>query len=460
MKEILEKGRIVKVSPALEFGVPRKGTPIISHPSEQLEAMEEIEQEKRLKEVENSKRYQEYLDIMLNKPDDNWHYWEVSYTLTSIILSNVLCAIITLIPMHNTIVQPFYWWETVLQATFGFFSSCAAYMLLNCGYWMNTDKLKTWKTFFIFFLFIAFRANAIGCSMKMIWTEALMLPHPFPFFGMIIAYIAILMSFVGLWFSFPKGWRKTKDIWRRFKFFMYAIVANLVITLVYSFYTKAFAEFPVEYQWGLALFLIPVREFNMWLQQKVASKAAGVESNAVDITCGHNINNRHCFFLSVVLGTSATDLTCWIILAVDFSINMFLMFRAIWIKRKGISEKNEAKVVNTLMELVVAQAVEVAVPFTYLTTFLVAYFGPNATLLGGVLNDWWHYSAVTDLGLFLENVGLFLFADCVSISTAVVCMKIFANINVLRAFVKLQKEFWLLMAVNTAYTVNMVNDNF
>ena len=198
----------------------------------------------------------------------------------------------------------------------------------------------------------------------------------------------------------------------------------------------------------------------MWLQQKVASKAAGVESNAVDITCGHNINNRHCFFLSVVLGTSATDLTCWIILAVDFSINMFLMFRAIWIKRKGISEKNEAKVVNTLMELVVAQAVEVAVPFTYLTTFLVAYFGPNATLLGGVLNDWWHYSAVTDLGLFLENVGLFLFADCVSISTAVVCMKIFANINVLRAFVKLQKEFWLLMAVNTAYTVNMVNDNF
>ena len=134
MEQILEKGRIVKVSPALEFGVPRKGTPIISHPPEQLEAMEEIEQEKRLKDVENTKRYQEYLDIMLNKPDDSWHYWEISYTLTSIILSNVLCCIITLIPMHNTIVQPFYWWETVLQATFGFFSSCAAYMLLNCGY--------------------------------------------------------------------------------------------------------------------------------------------------------------------------------------------------------------------------------------------------------------------------------------------------------------------------------------
>ena len=454
---MLEKGQVVKVSPALEFGLPKKVPPIVTHPSDEWNANEEIEQERRFKEAQNDQRYKEYLDIMLNKPDENFTYWGGLLTLTSIALSNIICAIITAIPMHNTILEPWWWWETNLQATFGFFSMCAAYMLLNCGYWMNTDKIINGKTFIKFYIFISLLSNVIGVSMIMTWTELLGLPHPFPFCGMIIAYIAIIMSFVGLWLSFPKGWRKSKDLWRRFKFFMYSILANLVITLIYSFYTKAFAEFPVDYQWGLALFLIPVREFNMWLQQKVATKAAGAELNAVDITCGHNINNRHCFFLSVVLGTSATDLTCWLILAVDFSINMFLMTRTIWIRRKGISEKNEAKMVNTLMELVVAETVEIAVPLTYLTTFMVAYFGPNATLLGGVLNDWWHYTKVEDFGLFMENVGLFLFADCVSISTTIICMRVFAGVNVLRGFVKMQKEFWLLMAVNTAYTVNMVS---
>ena len=457
MKELLEKGRIVKVSPALEFGIPKKETPIVTANSEEWDATEEIEQERRLKSLENERRYQGYLDIMLNKHDDDWHYYEALLTLVSIIMSNLLCAIITAIPMHNTILYPFYWYETSLQATFGFFSSCAAYMLLNCGYWMNTDKLKTWKTFGLFYLFISVLANFIGVALKLFWTDFLGFPHPLPFYGMLIAYIAIIASFVGLWFAFPRKWRKTRDLWRRFKFFCHSILANLAITLIYTMYTKAFTGFPVEYQWGLALFLIPVREFNMWLQQKVASKAAGVESSAVDITCGHNINNRHCFFLSVVLGTTATDLTCWLILGVDFSINMFLMTRTIWIRRKGISEKNEAKMVNTLMELVVAETVEIAVPFTYLSTFVVAYFGPNATLLGGVLNSWWHYTAVSDLGLFMENVGLFLFADCVSITTTVICMRVFAGVNVLRGFIKMQKEFWLLMAVNTAYTVNMVS---
>ena len=452
----MEKGQIVKVSPAISFGVPRKVTPLQITGASDWDASREIEEQKRIKALEEEHRYNTYLDILLGKPDDNWHYYHGLLGLGSILLSNLLCSILTFIPMHNVILEPFYWYETLIQASTGFFSSCAAYMLLNCCYWMNTDRIKSVKNFFIFYVFLVFIALAVGISVIMIWTEALGFRHPMPFFGMIMAYIVIVMSFVGLWFLYPRNWRKNKEMWKRFKFFMWSILANLFITMIYNIYTKAFTTVPIDYQWGLALFLIPVREFNMWLQNKVATKAAGVEATSVDITTGHNINNRHCFFLSVVLGTTATDITCWAILAVDFSINMFLMIRVIWIRRKGITEKNEKKMVHTFMELIMAETVEIAVPLTYLSCFLVAYYGPNAVLLGGVRCDMWHYVAVTDLTLFLENVGLFLFADVVSLTTTAVCMGYFAKVNVIRAFVTMQKEFWLIMAVNTAYTVNMV----
>ena len=96
-------------------------------------------------------------------------------------------------------------------------------------------------------------------------------------------------------------------------------------------------------------------------------KAAGVEDSAVSITCGHNINNRHSFFLAVILGTVATDLTCWIILAVDFSINIYLCVKIIWTRRKGINENNEYDMVNSFLELIISQTVEIVVPFAYFT---------------------------------------------------------------------------------------------
>ena len=459
MIQKLEHGRIVKVSPNLGSGVPPKENPEQVIDASEFDATNMIEDEKRRKAIEDMNRYNVYKDILLRKPDDSWHYHNALYGLTTIVFSTFLCSTITMIPMHNVILEPSYWYEFILLATFGFFMACAAYMLLNCGYWMNTDQIRKMDKFLKFYIFLCVVSMSVGFVLKLFWSDILGFPHPMPFYGLIMAYIAIFMSCVGLWYSFPNSWRKNFDLKRRFKFFCLSIITNLFITLIYTAYTKAFTVVPAKWQWATAIFLIPVREFNMWLQNKVSTKAAGVRTTAVEITCGHNINNRHCFFLSVVLGTIATDATCWMILAIDFSINMFLMIKIIWIQRKGVTEKNESTMVHTFMELIIAETVEIVVPFTYLTTFMMAYLGPNATLFGGVLCNMWHFSAVTDLELFLKNVGLFLIADCISVTVTIMFLWNFARVNVIRAFVNLQKEFWLVMAVNTAYTINMVNMN-
>ena len=228
--------------------------------------------------------------------------------------------------------------------------------------------------------------------------------------------------------------------------------------MIYTFYTKAFLAAPEQFQWAAAVVLIPIREFNLWLQNKVSYKAAGSSDPQIGLTCGHNINNRHCFFLSVTLGTVATDLTCWVILAIDFTINLYLELKIVWTKyRKGFNEENTPEMVDLFTELVINQSVEIAVPLTYFVCFMTAYFGPNAEMLGTVRSTYWHHVPVSDLYLFCENLGLFLIADVVSLSFSYVLFRGVCGISILRAFANMQREFWFLMAVNTAYTVNMVS---
>ena len=292
----------------------------------------------------------------------------------------------------------------------------------------------------------------------MVWIYGLKFRFPAPFHGMIWAFIMIYFAFIPLWYRFPSHWRKQNEIRRKFKFFILAISINLCITLIYTFYTNIFQAAPKEYQWGYAVFLIPLREFNIWLQTKVGFKTAGVEDSSVSITCGHNINNRHCFFLAVVLGTIATDTTCWVILAMDTGINLYYCMRIVLTKTlKGIGTSNEFRMVDIFLALVINQTVEIVVPFAYSICFMMAFYGPNAELIGSVKSEYWHHIPVEDIGRFTQNLGFFLIADAISIVATYSLLRYYCRINIIRAFAFMQKEFWFLMAVNTAYTINVVS---
>ena len=110
MIQKIEQGRIVKVSPAVSLAVPPKISPLKVIDASDCDASHEIEEEKRIKLVEDMHRYNIYKDILLGNPDDNWHYYHAFYGMITIVLSNLLCGIITVIPMHNVILEPFYWY--------------------------------------------------------------------------------------------------------------------------------------------------------------------------------------------------------------------------------------------------------------------------------------------------------------------------------------------------------------
>lgn len=350
-----------------------------------------------------------------------------------------------------------YWWESMIQAI-SYFASCCVYMLLNCSYWTNISLIRTFKNFFVFFGWTALVSSILIVGFNIYWIYGINLRFPAPFMGMLLAYPCINLAFIPLWLTFPKHWRKENDIRQKFKYFIFSIWVNMFITVIYSFYTKVFVSMPVDYQWIAAITLIPLREFNLWLQKNVCYKAAGERDTSIAITCGHNINNRHCFFILVVLGTVATDLTSYVILIVASGVNLYLGLRIVWTKYKnGFNADNQNNAIGMLIELVLNESVELVVPIAYILCFIIAYFGPNAEIIGTVKSEYWHHVPVEDVQLFCRNLGIFLLAETFTFLFSFLLLKFTCGINIMKAFIVTQREYWLLMAANTGYTIQMVS---
>ena len=102
---------------------------------------------------------------------------------------------------------------------------------------------------------------------------------------------------------------------------------------------------------------------------------------------------------------------------------------------------------ENLSGLVLAERVDIVVPLLYISTFVMAYYGPNGELIGNVKLTLWQYQAVTDINKFLKNI-FFLFAiDFTGAVVNALLLWIICKLNFLMTLKNIQKEFWHIMGV-------------
>ena len=109
----------------------------------------------------------------------------------------------------------------------------------------------------------------------------------------------------------------------------------------------------------------------------------------------HNLAvSYHMIFLSVCVGGLATDATLYILIATDFIINNYFAVMT-WRAKKNITEKSLQKLKKSVQILVLAESLEIIIPLAYLLCFVIAYYGPNADILGNIKNGYWQYQEIS-----------------------------------------------------------------
>ena len=71
-----------------------------------------------------------------------------------------------------------------------------------------------------------------------------------------------------------------------------------------------------------------------------------------------------------------------------------------------ISEK-----LNELLSLTLIELIEILTPLVYISSLLIAYYGPNSAILGNYGNDYWQYKKVENVVDRLRNNGIFFVID-------------------------------------------------
>ena len=113
-----------------------------------------------------------------------------------------------------------------------------------------------------------------------------------------------------------------------------------------------------------------------------------------------------------------------------------------------------------LQKLVLAERVEIVTPLTYILLFLMAYYGPNAKILGGIKLTIWHYQAVTDLEMYLGNIGLLFAFDSLSGIICFILLWQTCRINMFNILQNIQKLVWINMAFQEAmYFIEVKYEN-
>ena len=150
---------------------------------------------------------------------------------------------------------------------------------------------------------------------------------------------------------------------------------------------------------------------------------------------------------------NTTTLTSYLILSSDFVINLVSCAKILWYI-KNPSEKTEIRKQLAILVLVVNETVEFIAPISYGLCLLMAYFGPNANLLGNVKNDLWQYVAIDDIYVTFFWIAVMFFVDLLSTVITILALYIWGNINVVKSYIQMQTVIGYLLVIQQAYMMN------
>ena len=167
--------------------------------------------------------------------------------LVTILVSTASTFAFTLIPFHNMILYPSYWYEFLYL--YPIWSIWAAiFFTYITGCYMNIAYIKGFRCILIMWLILALTSVVFIISIYCLWTYALHFRFPIPWVSFIVGDVMVCVGLAIFWFTFPREWRKNKIFQRRLKFGICLQLYNSVTIIQYKFVSILVIRYQNMYQ--------------------------------------------------------------------------------------------------------------------------------------------------------------------------------------------------------------------
>ena len=396
-------------------------------------------------------------------------YWNGLYLILGLLLCCLSLLPFLVVPQNNDIK---FWQKRnevssitarVIPDIFGYSLLETFHIMFDCKLFFKLDSVMTFPVFIRLYI-----GKLIGfvvvpkLTAYLIWNLILGYDSVMPF-NVYLGLIGFPIPYMVLWYQYPLEFQYNKRGRRKFKaYFYYKTWLNFTfIPLLIS--TIIVGLLPDGFDWVVAVEFPIHREFLYFLTSKFLAKSTGIldESSQTIITIQVNIG--YAFKLVAVLGTKASELTSFCIIAVDFMLNLKSCWKIFRLHGKVNPDPlvNQIRVIEMkkeLQKLCLIEIIEMMVPISYIITFLIAYHGPNADLFGNVQSNYWHYKPVEDVTNLTKTVFALFLVDLSSGGFGGILLST-VSINLLQEGIMMLKTHWPLITVSVASALHMVSPN-
>ena len=258
-----------------------------------------IDNEKLIQAENENLRRQKFRTIFLDSPIE-FSFLRISIYICGTIMASFLLTLgYSLIPLHNTIEQPEYWYDVLLtRPVFCTFMAITYHIsagtTLNIRHIQNIRNCLTTGVIYNIFWCILYVSTYI------VWTQLIHLSWPLPFYNLLFYFICNPVIFISIYLQYFPSWRKCNDFNTRYLYFcLWWLYSTIVTNFQYNFLAKLLLEASYGYQPVIALLLPMIKKMNGWFYGLFAKKISHGDSNQTKIALKYFLSSRHAVFLCV-----------------------------------------------------------------------------------------------------------------------------------------------------------------
>ena len=223
---------------------------------------------------------------------------------------------------------------------------------------------------------------------------------------------------------------------------------NIQIQLLHA----GFKMMPDNWQWGVSIMIILVRDINHWFISKLIPKMSNKnEDEAANVLLSSRLSIEFGSMIAVQL-TEANNMAVGGFLLLEFFLRIRVCYQVIRLHRKIESVENvlqiQTEIKNKLQKLVLDETIEVLILLVYSLGSAFIIYGPNQDIYGRFRDsedfDTYHLFSAMFTMITLESAG------------SMICGLLLYNYcktNILQEFGDLMKRFWFIFAIRLAWTM-------
>ena len=396
-------------------------------------------------------------------------YWNGLYLILGLLLCCLSLLPFLVVPQNNDIK---FWQKRnevssitarVIPDIFGYSLLETFHIMFDCKLFFKLDSVMTFPVFIRLYI-----GKLIGfvvvpkLTAYLIWNLILGYDSVMPF-NVYLSLIGMPIPYIILWYQYPLEFHHNKRARRKFKAYFYykawlnfTFIPLLILQIIVGL-------LPDGFEWVLAVVLLTNREIVYFVSSKLLAKSTGIldESSETIITIQANIG--YAYKLATALGTQASELTSFCIIAVDFILNLKSCWKIFRLHAKVnpdplVNQIRAIEMKKELQKLCLIEIIEMMVSISYIITFLIAYHGPNANLFGNIQSNYWHHKPVEDVTKLTKTVfSLFLVDLSSGVFGGILLSTV--SINLLQEGTLVLKSNWPFITVSIASGFYIVSHN-